>query len=127
MNLPTLLGTVTVLLVAQGAAAQTAPVPAPPTVEAPAAGTPAPGDAAPAKAPEDRIVGDPADPAAVPLPRRETRVEQVREGNRVVEVIVTPALTNRSYFMFNREGQRPLSPGGDRPSLSTPQFFKFEF
>lgn len=127
MNLATLVSSLALVLLAHGAAAQTAPVPPPPVVEAPATGTPAANEAASKKAADDGIVGDPADAAAVPLPRRETRVEQVREGNRVAEVIVTPALTNRSYFMFNREGQRPLSPGGDRPNLSTPQFFKFEF
>ncbi|MFN9212509.1 MAG: hypothetical protein ACK6C0_02880 [Betaproteobacteria bacterium] len=127
MNLATLVSSLALVLLAHGAAAQTAPVPTPPVVEAPATGTTAANDAASKKAANDGIVGDPADAALVPLQRRETRVEQVREGNRVVEVIVTPALTQRSYFMFNREGQRPLSPGGDRPNLSTPQFFKFEF
>lgn len=55
----------------------------------------------------------------------ETRIEQRRQANRIVEVIVTPAGSTHSYIMLNQEGQRPRSfadIGG--PSLSLPQFLR---
>lgn len=59
--------------------------------------------------------------------RSEPLIEQKRRGNRVVEVIVTPAGTSRSYTMTNRVGEPPLRPGELSSGLSTPDFFKFEF
>ena len=61
------------------------------------------------------------------LAPRETRIEQRRVGNRVVEVIVTPAGGTRSYSMANqplRQAQ-PTQPSGS--GLSTPSFLKFDF
>jgi hypothetical protein len=57
----------------------------------------------------------------------ETRIEQRRQGNRIVEVTVTPAGTTRSYTIVNREGQRPLSVQELSSGLSTPRFLKFDF
>jgi hypothetical protein len=84
-------------------------------------------EAAKEKKPEQEPFTIEAPPPGEQAQPRETRIEQVVKGNRVVEVIVTPAGFSRSYTMNNREGQRPLGIGGDRSSLSTPQFFKFEF
>jgi hypothetical protein len=64
-------------------------------------------------------------PARKPSP--ETRIEQRRAGNRVVEVTVTPAGSTRSYTIVNREGQRPANVQELSSGLSTPRFFKFEF
>jgi hypothetical protein len=55
----------------------------------------------------------------------ETRIEQKRQANRIVEVIVTPAGSNHSYIMLNQEGQRPRTfqdIGGS--GLSLPQFLR---
>ena len=55
----------------------------------------------------------------------ETRIEQKRQANRIVEVIVTPAGSTHSYIMLNQEGQRPRSFGDiGGPSLSLPQFLR---
>jgi hypothetical protein len=59
--------------------------------------------------------------------RPETLIEQKRRGNRVVEVIVTPAGMSRSYTMTNRVGEPPLRAGELSSGLSTPDFFKIEF
>lgn len=56
-----------------------------------------------------------------------TRIEQRRQGNRVVEITVTPAGATRSYTIVNREGQRPNSVQELSSGLSTPRFLKFEF
>lgn len=76
----------------------------------------------------------PADAEAVPdeLPparqvATETRIEQRRAGNRIVEVTVTPAGSQRSYFIVNQEGQRPANVQDLSAGLSTPRFFKFDF
>ena len=55
----------------------------------------------------------------------ETRIEQKRQANRIVEVIVTPAGSTHSYVMLNQEGQRPRTfqdIGG--AGLSLPQFLR---
>ena len=57
----------------------------------------------------------------------EAKIEQRRQGNRVVEITVTPAGSMRSYTIINREGQRPLSVQDLSAGLSTPRFFKFDF
>ena len=57
----------------------------------------------------------------------ETRIEQRRQGNRIVEVTVTPAGSTRSYTIVNREGQRPQSIQELSSGLSTPRFLKFDF
>ena len=55
----------------------------------------------------------------------ETRIEQKRQANRIVEVIVTPAGSTHSYIMLNQEGQRPRAFGDiGGPSLSLPQFLR---
>jgi hypothetical protein len=56
-----------------------------------------------------------------------TRIEQRRTGNRVTEIVVTPAGSTRSYVIVNREGQRPLSPQELSAGLSTPRFLRFDF
>lgn len=67
-----------------------------------------------------------AELAGRPLPPQ-TRIEQRRQGNRIVELTVTPAGSNRSYLIVNREGQRPLSVQELSAGLSTPRFIKFDF
>ena len=55
----------------------------------------------------------------------ETRIEQKRQANRIVEVVVTPAGSTHSYIMLNQEGQRPRAFGDiGGPSLSLPQFLR---
>ena len=70
-------------------------------------------------------------PIAELLPARkvapETRIDQRRVGNRVVEITVTPAGSTRSYTVQNREGQRPLSVHELSSGLSVPNFFKLDF
>ena len=57
----------------------------------------------------------------------EARIEQRRQGNRVVDITVTPAGSTRSYTIINREGQRPLSVQDLSAGLSTPRFFRLDF
>lgn len=57
----------------------------------------------------------------------ETRIDQRRVGNRVIEITVTPAGSTRSYTVQNREGQRPLSVHELSSGLSVPNFFRLEF
>jgi hypothetical protein len=83
---------------------------------------PAPGLAAP--------IADDVSIADLPPARKvapETRIDQRRVGNRVVEITVTPAGSTRSYTVQNREGQRPLSVHELSSGLSVPNFFKHDF
>lgn len=73
---------------------------------------------------EDAAIAD-LPPARKTTP--ETRIDQRRVGNRVVEIMVTPAGTTRSYTLQNREGQRPLSVHELSSGLSVPSFFKLDF
>jgi hypothetical protein len=57
----------------------------------------------------------------------EVRIEQRRRANRVVEVIVTPAGSARSYVIVNREGARPLSQQELAAGLSVPRFLRLDF
>lgn len=57
----------------------------------------------------------------------EARIEQRRRANRVVEVIVTPAGSARSYVIVNREGARPLSQQELAAGLSVPRFLRLDF
>jgi hypothetical protein len=70
--------------------------------------------------------GEPAaDEQLPPAASNEVRIEQKRQANRIVEVIVTPAGSTHSYFMLNQEGQRPRTfqdIGGS--GLSLPQFLR---
>ncbi len=66
-------------------------------------------------------------PASATKAAPETRIEQRRQGNRIVEVTVTPAGSTRSYVIVNREGQRPTSPQDLSSGLSTPRFFRLDF
>lgn len=75
-------------------------------------------------------VADDASMADLPPARKiapETRIDQRRVGNRVVEITVTPAGSTRSYTVLNREGQRPLSVHELSSGLSVPNFFKLDF
>jgi hypothetical protein len=71
-------------------------------------------------APEDQLP-----PARVISP--ETKIEQRRRANRVVEVTVTPAGSTSSYVMINREGARTLSQQELSAGLSVPRFLRLEF
>jgi hypothetical protein len=109
-----------------------APPPLPSSTQA-ATPTAEPAKAAPARdAAADRrelIVEDEA-LADLPPARQaspETRIDQRRRGNRVVELTVTPAGSTRSYTIVNREGQRPLGADELSAGLSTPRFFRFDF
>lgn len=84
-------------------------------VQAPAPATPAADDLPIADLPPARKVAP------------ETRIDQRRVGNRVVEITVTPAGSTRSYTVQNREGQRPLSVHELSSGLSVPNFFKLDF
>jgi hypothetical protein len=56
-----------------------------------------------------------------------TVVDEIRTGNRVSEIRVTPALTGHTYTINNREGRQPITATGSPNSLSLPKFFTFEF
>jgi hypothetical protein len=118
------------------------PLDTPPQLPA-AASTTAPAKAEPAKA--DAAKAMPArdenadkrgtiieDEALADLPpvrptSPETRIDQRRQGNRIVELTVTPAGSTRSYTIVNREGQRPLGADELSAGLSTPRFLRFDF
>ncbi|GIL04949.1 MAG: hypothetical protein BroJett031_14690 [Betaproteobacteria bacterium] len=85
---------------------------------------------APQRAREDQPLTEPAPedqlpPAVQTSP--EVRIEQRRQANRVVEVIVTPAGSTTSYVIVNREGARTLSQQELSAGLSVPRFLRLEF
>ena len=73
------------------------------------------------------LVPSAADAKAPVLEEPQTRIEQVRTGNRISEIRVTPALTGRTYTITNREGRQPTSAIETSPGLSVPKFFTFEW
>jgi glucose/arabinose dehydrogenase len=75
---------------------------------------------APAAEPEDQ-------PAREVQVAAHTRIEQLRRGNRVVEITVTPAGATWSYTLTNREGRMPRSNQELSAGLSTPSFFRITF
>lgn len=115
------------LLCASTGWAQAQPLDAPPRL------APGPAQVAPTAVPESATRTGPIieDEALAELAPRsvppQTRIEQRRQGNRVVELTVTPAGSNRSYLIVNREGQRPLSVQELSAGLSTPRFVKIDF
>lgn len=73
---------------------------------------------------------EPADDDLLPPARQaapETRIEQKRQGNRVVEIVVTPQGSTSSYVIVNREGRPPLTTQELSSGLSTPRFLRFDF
>lgn len=82
----------------------------------------------PSSAPTQAELVPSAADARAPLPEEpQTRIEQIRTGNRISEVRVTPALTGRTYTITNREGRQPTSAIETSPGLSVPKFFTFEW
>jgi hypothetical protein len=95
-------------------------------IHLPGAAQPPAQEAARADAPE----AEPPDDALLPPARSvapETRIEQIRQGNRVVEIVVTPAGSTSRYVIVNREGRPPLSNQELSSGLSTPRFLRFDF
>ena len=86
---------------------------------------------APAPAPADAGLvpteQDMAEARARPPAERVTRIEQIRQGNQVTEVVVTPASTDRSFVMQNRPDQPDRSPGSTGGTLTVPRFFNWDF
>jgi hypothetical protein len=82
---------------------------------------------APSVPTQAELVPSAADARAPVLEEPQTRIEQVRTGNRISEVRVTPALTGRTYTITNREGRQPTSAFETSPGLSVPKFFTFEW
>ena len=100
--------------------------------QAPGSPVPAPASAIAKSAPSP-VLNEPSDAELLPPKHEvhgEARVQQIRKGNRVDEIVVTPAGQTYSYTIMNREAQRPISPSGmpsSSSALSIPTFFKFEF
>lgn len=92
--------------------------------KAAAESAPAASAADPGLAPTEQ---DLADARARPPAERVTRIEQVRQGNTVTEVVVTPANSERSFVMQNRPDQPDRSPGNTGGTLSVPRFFNWDF
>lgn len=82
---------------------------------------PAPATTATGEAPDDELLR----PAKHVSP--DTIIEQKRQGNRVVEIIVTPKGATSSYSIVNREGRQPLNSQDLSSGLSTPRFLRFDF
>jgi len=83
-----------------------------------------------AAAPVPQATTEPPDDQLLPPAKHvapATRIEQVRQGNRVVEIIVTPQGATSSYVIINREGRPPLSTQELSSGLSTPRFLRFDF
>jgi hypothetical protein len=112
-----LLGAIASPTVAQG-------LDAPPALPAPASATSPKSEP---NQPTVEVLEELPELAPARKPQPETQIEQRRAGNRIVEVIVTPAGSTRSYTIVNREGQRPANVQELSSGLSTPRFFKFEF
>jgi hypothetical protein len=56
-----------------------------------------------------------------------TRIEQIRQGRRVAEVVVMPGGYNHRYVMVNREPKSPQGPVDAGTGLSVPRFIRFSF
>jgi hypothetical protein len=82
---------------------------------------PAPATTATGEPPDEELL-PPAHPAAT-----ETIIDQKRQGNRVVEIVVTPKGATHSYVIVNREGRQPLTTQELSSGLSTPRFLRFDF
>lgn len=82
---------------------------------------PAPATTATGEPPDSELL-PPAHPTAP-----ETRIEQIRQGNRIVEIVVTPKGSSSSYVIVNREGKLPLTTQELSSGLSTPRFLRFDF
>jgi hypothetical protein len=83
-----------------------------------------------AAVPAPEATTEPPDSELLPPARQtapETRIEQIRQGNRVGEIIVTPQGMSSSYVIINREGRPPLSTQELSSGLSTPRFLRFDF
>lgn len=132
----------TVVLQPASVAAQTAPATAPraapaapaPSVprtriELPAAERQALEDnrAAPVAPARNELLPQASDSDGTLLEPPATVVDEIRTGNRVSEIRVTPALTGHTYTITNREGRQPITATGSPNSLSLPKFFTFEF
>ena len=81
-------------------------------------------------APAATATGEPPDDALLPPAHPaapETRIEQKRQGNRIVEIVVTPQGSTSSYVIINREGRPPLTTQELSSGLSTPRFLRFDF
>jgi hypothetical protein len=61
------------------------------------------------------------------LDRPVTEIEQIRTGNRVTEIRVTPALTGRTYVIENRDQRQPITATGSTSGLTLPRLFTWEF
>lgn len=103
--------------------AQAQPVPEPPRAGIPAEGSSGATSAEPAAAPSPPAEGASAGRHSV----LETRIEQVKRGNRVSEVRVTGAEGQPRYTMDNPEGRPPSTIEGSRTGLSPPNFLNIEF
>jgi pyruvate dehydrogenase E2 component (dihydrolipoamide acetyltransferase) len=119
------------LAAAPPAGAQPAP-PALPVLSAPPSMATPPATSEPASPPAAASAASTpaADAMAAPstLPDLlQTRIEQVKRGNRVSEVRVTGPGGELRYTMENREGGTPPSPQNAGSGLSTPSFFRIEF
>lgn len=57
----------------------------------------------------------------------EARIDQIRQGNHVVEIRVTPAGSTRSYVIAKRDPSRPQPPQDPNSDLSAPRFFRLNF
>jgi hypothetical protein len=101
--------------------------------QTPAAPAAAAANSAPAAPAADTALAEPLEAELLPpkhATHGETRIQQIRRGNRVAEVIVTPAGQSYSFSMQNREGRLPLSPrerDSGMSGLSIPSFLKLEF
>lgn len=130
---------VALLALASAVAARAQPLDAPPRLPAEDAKD-APSERQVIRLPESeraqpRALGQ--EPLAEPAPEEqlaprvqtspEVRIEQRRQANRVVELVVTPAGSTTSYVIVNREGARTLSPQELSAGLSVPRFLKLHF
>lgn len=93
---------------------------------APAAWGQAPAPAGDIKATEGSFTPWP-EPAQREALRPGARIEQIKRGNRVVEVRVVGGQGEHRYTMLNREGRPPLSTQELSSGLSTPRFFRIDF
>jgi hypothetical protein len=80
-------------------------------------------------APPAELTEVPADRQLPParVTRPVTQIDQRRRGNRVTEIVVTPAGSTRSYVIVNREGERPLWTEELSAGLSTPRLLRLDF
>jgi hypothetical protein len=87
----------------------------------------APGAAAPTTPPIELTEPAAAEQLPSVQPDPKTRIEQVRQGRRVTEIVVSPGGYSHRYVIENRDPGAARGPLEGSGNLSVPRFVRFSF